>query len=63
MRGSEGPRVGETGVYKWLQVENMHGKAHLSMDVATESKVADTKGSTATPYGFCVLSTKVNAKE
>jgi hypothetical protein len=35
-------------VYWWFQVENMHGKAHLAMDVATESEVADTKGSTAT---------------
>jgi hypothetical protein len=35
-------------VYWWFQVENMHGKAHLSMDVATESEVADTEGSTAT---------------
>jgi hypothetical protein len=37
-------------VYWWFQVENMHGKAHLSMDVATESEVADTEGSTATPF-------------
>ena len=26
----------------------MHGKAYLPMDVATESEVADTEGSTAT---------------
>ena len=48
MRGSGSSNGGKTGVYKWLQVENMHGKAHLSMDVATESEVADTEGSTAT---------------
>jgi hypothetical protein len=48
LRGSGSSNGGKTGVYKWLQVGNMHGKAHLSMDVATEFKVADTEGSTAT---------------
>jgi hypothetical protein len=48
LRGSGSSNGGKTGVYKWLQVKNMHGKAHLSMDVATESEVADTEGSTAT---------------
>ena len=38
-----------TSVYCWWQrVRNMHGKAYLSMDVAIESKVADTECSTAT---------------
>jgi len=43
-----GSQVGETGVYGGDQVRYMHGKAYLSMDVATESEVADTEGSTAT---------------
>ena len=47
--GSRGREQVGKQVYWWFQVENMHGKAHLSMDVATESKVADTEGSTATP--------------
>ena len=45
---SVGSQVGETGVYGGDQVRNVHGKACLSMDVATESEVADTEGSTAT---------------
>jgi len=52
MRGSGGPQVGsqvgETGVYGGNQVRYVCGKAYLSMDVATESEVADTEGSTAT---------------
>jgi len=43
-----GSQVGETGVYSGNRVRYMHGKAYLSMDVATESEVADTEGSTAT---------------
>jgi len=41
-----GPWVGETSVYGG--VLDMHGNLYLSMDIATESEVADTKGSTAT---------------
>src|SRR5258708_3839237 len=55
MRGSGGPQVGsqvgETGVYGGNQVRKVHGKVYLSMEVATESEVADTKGSTATAEG------------
>jgi len=35
--------------YGGVLVRNMHGNIYLSMDMATESEVADTKGSTATP--------------
>jgi len=45
---SSGKPSGETGVYGGNQVRNVCGKAYLSMDVATESEVADTEGSTAT---------------
>jgi hypothetical protein len=39
---------GKTGVYGGELVRNMHGNLYLSMDMATEYEVADTKGSTAT---------------
>jgi hypothetical protein len=39
---------GKTSVYGGELVRNMHGKAYLSMELAIESEVADTGGSTAT---------------
>ena len=52
MRGSGGPQVGsQVGKQVYSVVIRCRtgcGKAYLSMDVATESEVADTKGSTAT---------------
>jgi hypothetical protein len=36
------------GVYGGVLVRNTHGNLYLSMDMATESKVADTECSTAT---------------
>ena len=39
---------GKTGVYGGELVGNMHGNLYLSMNMATESKVADTEGCTAT---------------
>ena len=52
MRGSRRPQVGsQVGKQVYNVVIRWRtgcGKAYLSMDVATESEVADTKGSTAT---------------
>ena len=52
LRGSEGPQVGsQVGKQVYNVVIRWRtgcGKAYLSMDVATESEVADTTGSTAT---------------
>ena len=48
MRGSGILEWGENMCVCGSQVWDVHGKAYLSMDVATESKVADTEGSTAT---------------
>ena len=44
---SRGQSRAKQGVYDGKRVRYMHGKAYLSMDVATESEVADTEGSTA----------------
>ena len=43
-----GPRVGEKQVYSVVSVRNRYENMYLDMDVAIESEVADTKGSTAT---------------
>jgi len=48
MRGSGSLNGGKTGIYGGVLVRNMHGNLYLSMDMATEYEVADTKGSTAT---------------
>jgi hypothetical protein len=48
MRGSGSSNGGKTGVYEGVLVRNMHGNLYLSMDMATESEVADIEGSTAT---------------
>jgi len=40
--------MGETGVYGGELVKNMMGISIYIWNVATESKVADTEGSTAT---------------
>jgi hypothetical protein len=53
MRGSGSSNGGKTGVYGGVLVRNMHGNLYLSMDIATESEVADTKGSTATATLLC----------
>jgi len=39
---------GETGVYGGVLVRNVHGNLYLDMELATESEVAATEGSTAT---------------
>ena len=39
---------GKQVVYGGVLVRNVHGNLYLDMELATESKVADTEGSTAT---------------
>ena len=54
LRGSGGPRVGETGGngwetgVLWLQVEKTGGNLYLDMESATVSEVSGVRGGTAT---------------
>jgi hypothetical protein len=48
-KGGQGSQKVDKQVYiSWKVVKSTCGKAYLSMDVATESKMTDTEGSTAT---------------
>ena len=49
MRGSGILEWGETGEYGGVLVRNRLRNLYLDMEVAIESEVADTEGSTATP--------------
>ena len=42
---------GKQVVYGGVLVRNVHGNLYLDMELATESEVADTEGSTATTMG------------